>query len=156
MLSYHACHRAIHGDLEGVQLFPSNFSTHQIYYLEIELHLDHYRHAHFLRSVCLHLTIFRHRVQEPCTVEQSYKKVPFPTDVSEDLSTLAVVHHISTDGQRCSEILANLLSFELAERRVLTIQELTVFQDRLSVRNLDFYSAHDFLSGWNCHCRNLL
>lgn len=52
----------------------SNFSAQQSHYLKINLCLSRCPHPHFIRHQCLCVTIVRHQLAEPRTLEQSDRK----------------------------------------------------------------------------------
>lgn len=111
--------------------------------MKAKLCLDRCRNVHFSRHLHFFLTFIRHQLQEPRTLEQIYRKIPFKIDLEKELSNPVPLHHISMGGQRGSDNLDSLLRFKFAERQILTCQELKGFQRRHHLQPLKILSFHD-------------
>lgn len=74
-LSRHTFQCAIHRVSKDVQLFSFNFLTHQCPYFKVELCLKRCPLAHFMLYLRHCLTIFKHQLQNRCTVAQKIRTV---------------------------------------------------------------------------------
>lgn len=134
----------------------SIFFPHQSCCMKAVLRLERHRYAYFIRYLPFSFTIIRHQLQEPRTIEKSYRKSPFSKEINEELPNPPVVKSISENGLRCSENLANFVSSTLAGQKVLRFLGLGFFQCKLPRTNTSFHSLHDVFPGCNSICRSSL